>query len=82
MDEEHGAAQAARIRSAPGVVAPTNNVNVALPFSKITIEEPSKEFTELVAIVAGLAAAMEHGAEGQDLAGLRRRAEALVARMR
>ena len=33
---------APRSRSAPRVVAPRNNINVALPFSKITAEEPMK----------------------------------------
>jgi hypothetical protein len=33
---------APRSRSAPKVVAPRNNVNVALPFSKITAAEPMK----------------------------------------
>jgi hypothetical protein len=33
---------APRSRSAPKVVAPRNNINVALPFSKITAEEPMK----------------------------------------
>jgi hypothetical protein len=35
-------APASRSRSAPRVVAPTNKVNVALPFGKITAEEPMK----------------------------------------
>jgi hypothetical protein len=36
------AALASRSRSAPRVVAPRNKVNVALPFGKITAEEPVK----------------------------------------
>jgi hypothetical protein len=31
-----------RSRSAPGVVSPRNKVNVALPFSRITAEDPMK----------------------------------------
>jgi hypothetical protein len=34
------AALAPRSRSAPRVIAPRNKVNVALPFSRITAEEP------------------------------------------
>jgi len=43
-------------RRRPPVVIPTNKVTVALPFSKITIEEPGRELAELTAIVAELAA--------------------------
>lgn len=42
MAGDKGTAQAPRSRSAPKVVAPRNNVNVALPFSKITAEDPVK----------------------------------------
>ena len=42
MARDKGAAPAPRSRSAPKVVAPRNNVNVALPFSRITAEEPMK----------------------------------------
>jgi hypothetical protein len=39
---DNAAAAAPRSRSAPKVVSPRNNVNVALPFSKITAEDPMK----------------------------------------
>jgi hypothetical protein len=42
MADGKGAALAPRSRSAPRVVAPRNKVNVALPFSKITAEDPMK----------------------------------------
>lgn len=42
MADDKSAALAPRSRSAPRVVAPRNKVNVALPFSKITVEEPMK----------------------------------------
>ena len=73
---------AQRTRQAPGVVAPTTRVNLALPFSKITIEEPGKEFAELAAIVAGLAAAIEQAVPEPGLPDLRKRADALMARLR
>jgi hypothetical protein len=40
MAGDKDTALAPRSRSAPRVVAPRNNVNVALPFSRITAEEP------------------------------------------
>ena len=40
MADDKGTALAPRSRSAPKVVAPRNKVNVALPFSKITVGEP------------------------------------------
>jgi hypothetical protein len=82
MDTKHGTAAAPRARSAPRVVAPTNKVTVALPFSKITLEEPGKEIAELAAIVAELTAIVERVAEGPELTRLRDRAEALAARTR
>jgi hypothetical protein len=77
-------------RQAPGVVVPTTRVNLALPFSKITVEEPGRELAELAAIVAALAAAVEQAVEQAgaqdapepDLPELRKRADALVTRLR
>jgi hypothetical protein len=69
-------------RSAPEVVAPTNRINVALPFSKIQIDEPSKELGELAAVVAELAAAVERVAPGEKSRRLRERAEEVVAKLR
>jgi hypothetical protein len=68
-------------RQAP-VVAPTNKVNVALPFSKITVEEPSRELAELAIMVAELAAIIETTTVEPDAAQLRMRAQALAARIR
>lgn len=42
MARDKDAALAPRSRSAPRVVAPRNKVNVALPFGRITAEEPVK----------------------------------------
>ena len=75
-------AVAERPGQAPGVVAPTTRLNLALPFSKITIEEPGKELIELAVIVADLAAAMEPAESGEGLPDVRKRADALVARLR
>jgi hypothetical protein len=82
MAEKQGTDGASHPSSAPRVVAPMNKVNVALPFSKITVEEPSKEFTELAAIVAALAAAMERVVTEPELIQLRERADVLAARSR
>jgi hypothetical protein len=79
---EEGTAVARRSRQAPGVVAPTTRINLALPFSKITVEEPGREIAELAAIVAALAAAMEQAVPDPDLQELRKRADALVGRLR
>jgi hypothetical protein len=60
MADGKSTARAPRSRSAPRVVAPRNKVNVALPFSRITAEEPLKmtvgdwiSLTGLVVSVAG-----------------------------
>ena len=82
MTSEKGIVEAARPRQAPAVVTPTTRVNLALPFSKITVEEPGKDLAELASMVAALAAIMERTADDPFLPGLHRRAEALAARLR
>lgn len=82
MAETQSANGASHPSPAPRVVAPTNKVNVALPFSKITVEEPSKDFRELAAIVAALAAAMERVMTEPEVTKLRERADVLAAQSR
>lgn len=82
MASEESAVGEKRTHHAPEVVAPTTRVNVALPFSKIAIEEPGQELIELAAIVAGLAAAIEQAVPEASLLELRERADALMARLR
>ena len=67
-------------RFGAGIVAPINRVNLALPFSTITVQEPSKEVVELSAIVVELLRALEDASPGEAITVLRQRAEALVAR--
>jgi hypothetical protein len=81
MTGNEDTAVARRTKQAPGIVAPTTRVNLALPFSKITVEEPGKDLAELASIVAALAAVMERTADDPFLPGLRKRAEALAARL-
>jgi hypothetical protein len=82
MAEKQSANGASHPSAAPRVVAPTNKVNVALPFSKITVEEPSKDFRELAAVVAALAAVMERVVTEPELTQLRERADVLAAQSR
>lgn len=81
MADGERSASVTRSRQAP-VVVPTNRVNVALPFSRIAVEEPSKELRELAAIVAELVTSMDAAAAEPDLAQLRTRGEGLGARVR
>ena len=67
-------------RFGAGIAAPINRVNLALPFSTITVQEPSKEFVELSAIVVELLRALEDASSGETITVLRQRAEALVSR--
>jgi hypothetical protein len=69
-------------RPVPTVVTPLTKVNLALPFSKITVEEPGKDLADLASIVAALAAVMERTVDEPFLPELRKRAEALAARLR
>ncbi len=70
---------AKKFKLGPGIVAPISRINLALPFSKIMVEEPSREVAELRAIVAELLALLESSAPGEAISDLRRRAEALAA---
>ena len=70
-----------RARPVPTVVTPLTKVNLALPFSKITVEEPGKDTAELASIVAAMAAVMERTLDEPFLPELRKRAEALAARL-
>ena len=81
MAEKESNAVAGRTRRAPAVVTPWTKVNLALPFSKITVEEPDKDLAELASIVAALAAVMERTVDDPFLPELRKRAEALAARL-
>ena len=82
MADRQTAAAARRTLPAPAVVTPLTKVNLALPFSKITVEGPGQELAELASIVAALAAVMERTVDEPFLPGLRKRAEVLAARLR
>jgi len=82
MTGQANAGTARRTRPAPAIVTPLTRVNLALPFSKITVEEPAKELAELASVVAALAAVLERTADDPFLPELRKRAEALGARLR
>jgi hypothetical protein len=82
MAAQQGTDKARRERPVPAIVTPLTKVNLALPFSKITVEEPGKDLAELASIVAALAAVMERTVNEPFLPELRNRAEALAARLR
>lgn len=81
MAVEQEAAGTRRASPVPTVVTPLTKVNLALPFSKITVEEPGKDTAELASIVAAMAAVMERTLDEPFLPELRKRAEALAARL-
>ena len=82
MTGQENAGTARWTRPAPAIVTPLTRVNLALPFSKIAVEEPSRDTAELASIVAALAAVMERTADDPFLPELHKRAEALAARLR
>ena len=82
MTGQEDAGTARRPRAAPAIVTPLTKVNLALPFSKIAIEEPGRDTAELASIVAALAAVLERTADDPFLPELRKRAEVLAARLR
>ncbi|MCU1464144.1 MAG: hypothetical protein JWM72_72 [Actinomycetia bacterium] len=60
----------------------TTRVNIAFPFSRIRVQEPSADLAELAALVRDLAAAVADVAPGPKTAELGKRAEALAARLK
>ena len=82
MTGQQDTGPARRTRPAPAIVTPLTKVNLALPFSKIAIEEPGRDTGELASIVAALATVMERTVDDPFLPELRKRAEVLAARLR
>ncbi len=66
---------------APELVAPSTRVNVALPFSKIQVQEPSQDLAELAAMVEALARFVHHTTPGHESDALVKRARAIAARL-
>ena len=67
------------------VHAPSNRTNIALPFSKIQLQEPSAELSELAGLLCELVEAFAQSvskAQRKQLNELHARAQALRARMR
>ena len=62
----------------PKVVRPTSWVNVALPFSNISVREPGPELHELVAVVAELVGIIEELSPGARVEALRARVNSLA----
>jgi len=53
MADRPGTPPAPRSRSAPRVVSPRNKTNVAMPFSKFTVQEPAMTVGDVISL-AGL----------------------------
>ena len=81
MADRQTTAAARRKIPAPAIVTPLTKVNLALPFSKITVEEPDGATAELASIVAALAAVMERTSDDPFLPELRKRAQAVAGRL-
>jgi len=82
MAGDESRVQPLKARSGPEVIAPTNRVNVALPFGNVNIhvEESSKDLAELAAVLVELVLIVEDLAPGPRVKKLREQAQALAAR--
>ena len=69
-----------RPAAAPETVNGSTRVNVAFPFSKINVQDPSNELRELAALVTDLITALE-ATTGEQLKELHQRSRDLVARL-
>lgn len=75
---EHADATLANGRGVPRTVsAPSSRVNVAFPFSQIKLQEPSKELSELAALVFDLIELMREWVPEDRMEELQVRAEVL-----
>jgi hypothetical protein len=68
-------------RPGPESVTGNTRVNLALPFSKIEVQEPSNELIELVALLSELVGALTDWVPEETLHDIRTRTEALRARL-
>jgi len=79
---ESNGRRGSKLREAPRIVAPSNRVNVALPFSQIKLDEPSRELAELAALVFDLVGTMAEWVPEDELEELSARARVLRDRLR
>ena len=83
LQEPHRSGHAGKKpRQGPEMVAPSSRVNVAFPFSQITLQEPSQELADLAGLVVDLVVAMSQWVPEDQLDELRARAHALHQRLR
>ena len=82
MATDESSATRVGARSAPDIVAPTNRINVALPFSRLEVSESSKDLAELASIVTDLIAVLEASNPSAEVEKLAERAQVLSARLR
>ena len=75
-------AKAARKKSAPEKVTSTTHVNVALPFAKLAVHEPSEHLLALTTLVQDLAGLLARTTPSPEAEDLLRRAEELAAKIR
>jgi len=67
---------------APWGAGPSSRMNVAFPFSQIKLSEPSRELTDLAAVVLDLVAAMTEWVPEERLEDLRSRAQSVYDSLR
>ena len=70
-----------RIDTAPEKVTSSTHVNVALPFAKVEVHEPSEHLLALAALVCDMARLLARSSPGHEAGELLSRAEVLVAKL-
>ena len=71
-----------RIDTAPEKVTSMTHVNVALPFAKVEVHEPSEHLLALAALLQDMADLLARTVPGPEADALLSRAEALEAKLR
>jgi hypothetical protein len=67
--------------STPNTEVVTTRVNVAFPFSRLEVQEPTKELAALAALVRDMADLLTDSAPGPTAQELAKRAHALASRL-
>lgn len=70
------------VRAAPEEVTSTTHVNVALPFAKLEVHEPSDHLLALTILVQDLAGLLARTAPGPEADAVLSRAERLATEIR
>lgn len=81
-DKATGLARVAPVDPTAPASGPTSRINIALPFSKIGMQEPSQELADLVTLVGDLLVALKGTLSAAEFEAFEAQVDSLHARLR